>query len=136
MIVGETVPSNPFGLNTKLCEVFRCDEPSKTNRLCRLHYDRTRPKRKRKRAPTNSTYHLMKNRCSNPNNPSYKWYGARGIHVCARWINSYPNFLEDMGEKPEGTSIDRIDPDGNYEPGNCRWSTPMEQTHNRRKRKK
>lgn len=76
----------------------------------------------------------MKSRCTNPNNNDYKNYGGRGILVCERWIDSFENFLADMGERSRGTSIDRIDPNGNYEPGNCRWSTPYEQTHNRRKK--
>jgi len=71
-------------------------------------------------------------RCYNSNNKSYKYYGKKGIKMCKRWRHSYDNFASDMGERPEGTSIDRIDSNGNYEPGNCKWSTPTEQTQNRR----
>lgn len=73
----------------------------------------------------------MKDRCTNLNNPHYKDYGGRGIIVCERWMK-FENFLEDVGIKPEGKSIDRINNDGNYEPNNWRWSTPKEQANNRR----
>lgn len=75
----------------------------------------------------------MLQRCNNPRNPAYKWYGARGIQVCERW-HSFENFYADMGDQPEGLSIDRINNDGNYEPTNCRWATTSEQLSNRRKR--
>lgn len=80
------------------------------------------------------TYHIwktMRQRVMNPNCYDYKYYGARGIKVCDRW-NDYLLFLADMGEKPEGKSLDRIDNDGNYEPSNCRWVTQKEQIQNSR----
>lgn len=72
-------------------------------------------------------------RCTNPNDAAYANYGGRGIKVCDRWLESYENFLADMGRKPNSRhSIDRINNDGNYEPGNCRWATAYQQRHNRR----
>lgn len=79
-----------------------------------------------------STYHIwqaMKNRCENPKSSMYKYYGGKGIKVCERW-NTFTNFLTDMGERPIKKSIDRINNDGNYEPGNCRWATNFEQSRN------
>jgi hypothetical protein len=74
----------------------------------------------------------MRRRCENPGNKQYKDYGGRGIMVCERW-HRFENFLADVGERPAGLSLDRIDNDGNYEPGNVRWSTRSEQSLNKRK---
>ena len=73
-------------------------------------------------------------RCNNKNHPSYKHYGGRGIKVCDEWLESFENFLSDMGERPEDKTLDRINNDGNYEPENCRWATLSEQQLNKRPR--
>jgi hypothetical protein len=74
----------------------------------------------------------MLTRCRNPNREDWPRYGGRGIDVCARWLR-FENFLEDMGLRPEGTTLDRKDTDGNYTLDNCKWSTPLEQVQNRPK---
>lgn len=74
----------------------------------------------------------MKNRCLNPRSPDFKYYGARGITVCVRWMK-FENFLADMGSRPDGLTLGRIDHDKSYEPGNCRWETCEEQQKTQRR---
>ena len=73
----------------------------------------------------------MKQRCTNPQTAKWKYYGSRGITVCARW-DVFENFLADMGERPPGLTLDRKDNDGDYELANCRWATPKQQRANQR----
>lgn len=81
--------------------------------------------------PEYRTWTAMKSRCHSPTNDTYATYGGRGIAVCQRWRDSFEAFLADMGPRPIGASLDRIDGTGNYEPGNCRWATQVVQQNNR-----
>jgi hypothetical protein len=86
-----------------------------------------------KTSPEYKTWQGVRDRCGNPNATFYKHYGGRGICVCERWANSFENFLADMGPRPSAKhSIDRINNDGHYEPGNCRWALPVVQHNNTR----
>lgn len=90
-------------------------------------------KLKGKVSPTYHSWVSMKSRCLNIKRHNYKYYGGRGITICDRWVYNFDNFLLDMGVRPNSTSLDRIDNDGNYEPKNCKWSNHSDQVKNRRK---
>lgn len=135
----------------KNCSVENCDNNVFCKGYCKKHYHRLyryNNPNEYKRAEQDRltlkypveyrTLQSMKQRCYNPKYPAYKNYGGRGIKVCERWLdikNGFKNFLEDMGEKPKGLSIDRINNNGNYEPNNCRWADVYTQLKNRRKYK-
>lgn len=88
--------------------------------------------RDKKRSITYNSWYNMKARCSNPKATGYENYGGRGITVCKRWLE-FENFLADMGERPDGLTLDRKNNEGNYEPSNCRWATRIEQNNNTRR---
>jgi hypothetical protein len=72
----------------------------------------------------------MKRRCLNPRAPNFEWYGGRGITICEEWLSSFEAFFADLGTRPAHCSLDRIDPNGNYEPTNCRWADTKQQRTN------
>lgn len=82
------------------------------------------------------SWRAMKDRCTNPAGEHWQRYGGRGITVCPQWLDSFEMFYADMGTRPEGLTLDRIDNDGNYEPGNCRWADPVTQANNRQNSRK
>lgn len=155
MIPIDELPTTRIGL---LKPLRRCEENKHGQKvwLCqcdcggevkRLEYDlrRRRPyscgcvKRPRNGIPKGASvtreyysYRAMMKRCYSEDDKDYCYYGERGITVCDRWIASFPAFLADMGPRPDGKTLDRIDVNGNYEPGNCRWATPQQQSENRR----
>lgn len=127
------------------CRITDCARPVryKRDRLCAMHY--TRIKRhgdalvnmhgaRITRHPSYTSWMNMIKRCSSPVHRSYPSYGGRGVKVCHRWVGAdgFSHFVEDMGVRPSGCSLDRIDVNGNYEPSNCRWATTLQQVLNRR----
>lgn len=133
-------------LEPRVCSVSDCETLSiyLTKGMCQKHYIRMyrkgtieteRSMHGLTGTPEYSVWSAMIQRCTNPKNAQYKWYGARGISVCERWLK-FDNFLSDIGNRPSPElEIDRIDNDGNYEPGNVKWSTRKEQMNNMRRNK-
>lgn len=130
-----------------VCRVEGCDRYCKGHGLCERHLRRARNHNGDPTAGIIKDGHIeanireyyvwkaVKARCLNPKYPGYKDYGGRGIKVCDRWLHPYhgfQNFLADMGRRPEGTSLDRIDNESGYCRENCKWSTSKEQNRNRR----
>lgn len=95
--------------------------------------NRSEEYKKRKRSPAYHSWNGMIQRCMNPKHKDYINYGGRGITVCPSWIGNFKQFLADMGERPEGLTLDRMDCNGNYCKENCKWASKEEQEYNKRR---
>lgn len=132
----------------KKCSIEGCNNEAFANRLCAKHNARLRrhgttddPKRCENGIVANNrytyaSYSCMLGRTKYKSHKQYKDYGGRGIKVCDRWAakGGFKNFLDDMGQRPDGYTLDRINVDGDYTPENCRWATKEEQSRNKRKK--
>ena len=114
-----------IGNNLRMGKVLSCGcyqrEIAVRNGLATRKHGRTR-------TAVYKSWMSMKSRCLNPGDQAYSYYGGRGINVCPRWANSFENFLHDMGERPKGHTLERINVNGDYEPNNCIWCLPKDQS--------
>ena len=122
---GETVRVSSQGLKSRHTKSCGCLNREMTGNRARTHGQSHK-------SPAWQSWTSMLTRCLNANAKSYEVYGKLGITVCDRWKTSFENFYADMGDRPQGTTLDRINSSGNYEPQNCRWATPTAQNNNRK----
>lgn len=131
----EVIGSKLTNEHTKSCGCFRLElSARRVVGISVVTHGHTRRSKGFSSTASYNTWHSMIQRCTNPKATGYRNYGGRGILVCSRWL-SFENFLFDMGERPKERTLDRINVNGNYEPGNCRWATNREQALNKRKLK-
>lgn len=126
------------------CKVENCERVCNSHGFCRMHYSRlmkygdpllSHRKYMSSHRREHRTWVSMKERCNNPKHPAFQHYGGRGVKVCERWdcgIDGFYNFLEDMGPRPDGYSLDRINSEEGYYPENCRWADNITQQNNKR----
>lgn len=122
-------PTSDFRSYGKLCAkcVMERDDNCKRRYWARIKSSNSQTY---ERHSLRSVWKSMIKRCHNPNDPNWKWYGGKGITVCSEWRSSFDTFLKNMGDRPKGYFIDRIDNSIGYCPENCRWVTPAESTRN------
>lgn len=126
MNCGASFPFKPFPSAVKKGGGTYCSHSCKAIKNQTTHGHAARDSKSK----THMTWNAMKQRCNNPNHSKFAQYGALGITVCQRWNDSFEAFLEDMGERPDGMTIDRKDGTKGYSPENCKWSTPTQQQRN------